>query len=394
MGYIHTASLRWALQREGKLTFNANLRLFSSSRYTTVNAWYINMVVIFCAILTYAAPSLTFLQLGDTDVGNFTGNSTIVSRVAVVCLGIGIIGQAFISTFALFSTRIPTWSSSPIDTLKACLHIGALDHLPNRCMMGVKDAAKPSQSKCPTSSHPSMISSHNEVKWIFRLTWFLIPLCILWGLVVKYLADHLSNNNLAGGSWALMPQSTGDWASDDSPYVVLRLHQLVKNQYVAGILGIVLVTSLQAILTITLHCIELFVNLHRDEIFWRTATTSAKGCQNSSYNPISAACKSWATVSLFLGKAIIHSLFGLSITEYYERDTEWYKVESKLRPFFEISARTNILHDGRVGFDCHYVFVFCFQTIQGAAADDIRPPTDAGEFDRRLAGGWGYFLGT
>jgi hypothetical protein len=332
MGYIHTASLRWSLQQEGRLSFNSNLRLFSSSRLTAVNKWYTNALLVVCAILTYSTPSLTYLHLGDSDVGDYTGDDTIINRAAVVCLGIGITGQAAISILALFSTHIPTWSSNPVNTVKACLLMGTLEHRPNRCMRGVKDANKPSTFKCATGSHPSMIISHKEVKRIFGLAWCIIILGIVWGVVVKALADNLENVALAGGSWAVTPKTQGDWASEWSPYVNLRLYSAAKDQYMAGFLAIVLISGLQAVLTIGLHCIELLVNLHRDEVFWRTAT-SAEGCQCSSYDSILAACKSWPTVLLFVGKAVIHWLFGLSLTAYYERDVEWWKVEAKLRPF-------------------------------------------------------------
>jgi hypothetical protein len=43
VGYIQTVSLRWALQREGKLEFNSNLRLFSRARSAAANSWYLNL---------------------------------------------------------------------------------------------------------------------------------------------------------------------------------------------------------------------------------------------------------------------------------------------------------------------------------------------------------------
>src|SRR5271163_1577738 len=55
LGYIHSASLRWALQREGRLTFNSNLRLMSSSRASGPNKWYSNTVVLCGIITTYAS---------------------------------------------------------------------------------------------------------------------------------------------------------------------------------------------------------------------------------------------------------------------------------------------------------------------------------------------------
>jgi hypothetical protein len=46
--------LKWALQREGRLTFNSNLRLLTSARTTKANYWYTNAVLLFCLIISYS----------------------------------------------------------------------------------------------------------------------------------------------------------------------------------------------------------------------------------------------------------------------------------------------------------------------------------------------------
>ncbi|KAF8865935.1 hypothetical protein BDZ45DRAFT_568128, partial [Acephala macrosclerotiorum] len=47
LGFIRSTSLKWALQRERRLEFNSNLRLFSMSRTFGRNAWYSNVAVLF-----------------------------------------------------------------------------------------------------------------------------------------------------------------------------------------------------------------------------------------------------------------------------------------------------------------------------------------------------------
>src|SRR5436853_1499717 len=61
IGFIHTISLRWALQREGRLNFNSNLRLFTSARTSKPNKWYSNLFMLFCVVVSYAAPALLLL---------------------------------------------------------------------------------------------------------------------------------------------------------------------------------------------------------------------------------------------------------------------------------------------------------------------------------------------
>lgn len=61
MGLIHTVSLRWALQQEGRLVFSSNLRLLTSSRRSNPNRWYTNALSLTCMIASYSSSSLCFL---------------------------------------------------------------------------------------------------------------------------------------------------------------------------------------------------------------------------------------------------------------------------------------------------------------------------------------------
>jgi len=64
---------------------------------------------------------------------------------------------------------------------------------------------------------------------------------------------------------------------------------------------------------LALHCVEeLLVNLSRDEAIWRCATT-APGLKVSVYNSVTAAVTAWQTAMLFLLKAAVHWMFGLTI---------------------------------------------------------------------------------
>lgn len=67
MGYIHSSALRWSMLKErdnnnnSKLTFNSNLRLFSSSRESPANSRYSNALFLVCIVLTYASTSMIFV---------------------------------------------------------------------------------------------------------------------------------------------------------------------------------------------------------------------------------------------------------------------------------------------------------------------------------------------
>jgi len=72
------------------------------------------------------------------------------------------------------------------------------------------------------------------------------------------------------------------------------------------------VSAAQAVITLAFHCAELLVNLSRDEKLWRRATR--KEGLDIKYNSIIAAATSWATISLFILKPVVHWVFGFSMT--------------------------------------------------------------------------------
>lgn len=78
--------------------------------------------------------------------------------------------------------------------------------------------------------------------------------------------------------------------------------------------ALLITTSLQLFLTLSLHLTELLVNLSRDDSTWRLATS--KGGTQSSYDPLgsikSAVC-SRQTVFLFTLKTLAYWLFGLAV---------------------------------------------------------------------------------
>ena len=102
LGYTHTNSLRWSLQREGRLAFSSNLRLFTSASTSRANAWYSNLLVLLCIITSYASTSMVFVGDLSTERATArkfygvslipTGYTTFVSGYALITLGIGILG--------------------------------------------------------------------------------------------------------------------------------------------------------------------------------------------------------------------------------------------------------------------------------------------------------------
>ena len=123
LGFIHATTLRWALGTQ--LTFNANLRLFTSSRTCIALSWPANTLYALLMILCYTSTSLLFASPpsvefcnmhGTFDNGYFCGDDVSVSPPALYCLGIGLIGQCVLVGWQYVSVKVPTWSSNPLDT--------------------------------------------------------------------------------------------------------------------------------------------------------------------------------------------------------------------------------------------------------------------------------------
>lgn len=73
-------------------------------------------------------------------------------------------------------------------------------------------------------------------------------------------------------------------------------------------------SGLQAFITLAMAVAEIIVNLSRDEEAWRRC--SQKDGSRMNYNSIKAAETSWKAVALFVFSPLAHWLFGLSITFY------------------------------------------------------------------------------
>lgn len=332
MGYIHSTSLRWSLQYENRLTFNSNLRLLSSSKHSRPNAWYSNFLFIFYIILSYATTSLIFLGWNPALTKTFSDgkdpnapsqeNMIQVSGVALVFFGISLLGQAFISTWALVKTDIPTWSSNPLDTVYACTDDSNPNQLvrrKDRCMKSVHQIEEDSHPCTPKWKQGPACTAHPEVKWVLVLLWALVPLGGLWGGAIYTMIVRGNPRGVLGNSWTFIPLFTGNILPQDSCRAakctdgtsVLNVGWTAHSGMAGNIGSIFLIGAFQAGLTLALHCAELLVNLSRDEGIFRMAITP-KGT-DPRYNSIVAAFSSWQTITLFLFKAAVHWLFGLSI---------------------------------------------------------------------------------
>ncbi|CRG82902.1 hypothetical protein PISL3812_00249 [Talaromyces islandicus] len=352
MMLVHSVSLRWALYRDGRLQYNTNIRLFTSSKSATPNKGYINVLALFCLVLCYGASSILLLDnQALPEVNEYTpisdaasqlaqaGTTTrVVNGTALVALGLGLAGQAAIAVWCLALAGcelIPTWSSNPLNTTLAAMQIGTLAHQPGRCMLSVHQRHQPPhQAVYPAERQGNMVQAQRVVRYILALLWTLTVLAIAWPITIAAVSMSIGNSSAPGQAvteplpcWRFGFNWNEDSSACSRNYVTLSLspsantHNPDANTFsysAEAVLCLVFVCAIQAGQTIALHCAELLVNLSRDEKTWRQAYSNtnqnqaAPGAQLST-NPFISALSSWENTVLFTSKAVLHWIIGRSM---------------------------------------------------------------------------------
>lgn len=284
-GYVHGTTLRWALARDGRLPFNANLRLF-----TTAGRWYspsgllVNVLFIITLVLSYAAGSAIVLrnESPNADAGSYT-HLSIISVVPPIFLGSALVVQAVLGFISLYATDVVSWSTNPLDVAAAHYYHRLVQHRPDRCMRSIADAPDSSSHPVlPSKLQPSAAASHGLVRKVIWLVWTIPGVTIIVAILLMARQGSIS---IWWGGFA--PRGGIVWAS-------------------------LLIGVFQSVLTMGLHCCELVTTLSRDEAVWRSATTR-KGAVRTS-NPIMRVIGSWQSIGLLIAKPLIHFLYGQAIT--------------------------------------------------------------------------------
>ena len=140
LSYAHSVSLRWALQREGRLHYNSNLRQFTSTKVCKSNRWPTNVLSAVFLITSYTAANGALYVYKD-------GNAKYISlnAVAFMALGFALIGQICIALWSLHGADkwVHSWSSNPLNAALASLNKGQSLRRDGRGMMSVHDLGKP-----------------------------------------------------------------------------------------------------------------------------------------------------------------------------------------------------------------------------------------------------------
>ncbi|KAF4214347.1 hypothetical protein CNMCM8980_009166 [Aspergillus fumigatiaffinis] len=288
MMFVHSVSLRWALYREGRLEFNTNIRLFTSSKRF--------------------GPNKCSSRLGSRSRRSGRHRRMVPSVQLQVDTDLELQpAQHRVGRGAEWWPRSPSREmyaiSSPETNVK-----------PRDISYG---------------STRNMFQIQGMVRYILILLWSLALLAIAWPIAIAAVSMSIGNASAAGQAseplcWRVGFQWNKDALACSRNYVTLSMSPYANDHdpnsatfsYGAeAVLCVLFVCLIQASQTVALHCLELLVNLSRDEGIWRqayTETREAPGTQLAT-NPFRAAVSSWENAVLFIAKAVLHWIIGQSL---------------------------------------------------------------------------------
>lgn len=329
LGFIHATCLRWALFREGRLEFNANLRLLTFSKRNLANGFVANVLYFITLAICYSGASLILVRntyefylkgLYSEQDWNGIKNNVSLTKVVPTTLGTAILIQCLLSIWCLMTAQIPTWSSNPFTTLKAATHSG-LVRRPGRCMMPVHDKDKPTSPTQPRARQFAPYGISGQITTALVVSGVVFVALIVWTAVII----PLGHKNDPGANWDFIPQAatqqSADFTSNTTMTVFLSFFTsnaknpsnpaYIQEPTMAGVIAFCV--AIQSFLTIGLHCAELQVTLQRDEALWRSIESDDGSPLGTKYNSIAQPLRSIPNVVLLILKPVIHWLFGSSI---------------------------------------------------------------------------------
>lgn len=322
LGLIHAISLRWALFREGKLDFNANLRMFAFSKEHTPNGRLATVAFLLSIALCYASSPLIFVaEVRDDGVSLYEVYH--ISKVGPICLGIAILIQCAICTWSLkgsssSSARIPTWSTNPLVTLAVALEQGSDCNGASENAILTQPTERSEEARKPNILQPSANKVNRKVRRVLIATGVGMLAITIWAIIVTKIAYSSIEQN--GTNWSFLPSTPDPFGNEQAkdpsafnPYVYLYFFAANEEDLteVELLYTLLFTLAIQSFLTVGLHCAELQVTLLRDEHIWRTIASPTGSDPNLS--TMKSAFKSWLNLLLGAFKITIHWMYGMAM---------------------------------------------------------------------------------
>ena len=392
--FVHSVSLRWALYKENRLEFNTNLRLFTNAKKSGPNRWYVNAFALICLVLSYAATSYLFIpDATDFAFDDYYSDDTTtrINGVALLALGIGILGQTLVSGWCLlsFTGAVLTWSSNPLNSALVALQNGYVERQPGRCMMTVHQREENDihhQGQKPLPKQGSILEVHRNVRYIIGLLWALAFVAAAWMIVIALVTRGFSRSddstcwqfNFSWSSnsdmcnWNIVALSMSPAANIHNP----KAGQFSYNTEV--FLGLLFLCGIQAAQTIALHCTELLVNISRDETSWRNAYVMPERKHSGNIivgSPMWAAALSWENAILFVAKALLHWCVGQALkptitfedtgAEFHPSDTAHTDDPGSITSSQPVGIEFEMIYSRLMIYAILAILLACFTTFLG-----------------------------
>ncbi len=315
LGYIHAVSLRWTLQKCGRLDFCSDLRLIQNAGGNGPNAWYSNTLVLVAITVAYGASALTLQTDSSLTSWGEECQYFCVCGIAWIILGCALAAQACIASWAMTNqSQWPTWSSDAMDIAAACVHKGYLRRHRRRALQGLSQCSEEPRPMLAVSGQVSAYRSHKQIRHITYALWVAVVLSLLYAIVLfAYSSTPQARQNKPYNSirfsgkdcWSLV-------GGTRCALVILYFDVDYNGGYTAWCLAwlLLLLCALQAVTTLPLHFAELCMNCSVDETTWRQ--TSATRGQKRTSNAIVRLLSSWQLMILFCLKPFAHWIYSLS----------------------------------------------------------------------------------
>jgi hypothetical protein len=343
MNYIPATTLRWALWRENRLDYNANPRLFTGARRFAPNSLYANILSSIALVLGYGAVSV--LTTNVYIVGTASEESSLANRTVsgpryaldfnawgMVGLGCALVVQSIVCSwcFALGNGMVPTWSSNPLSTARACAATAMQDfsnpdlldqekHLQTQSTFSSCNSDRPSQipsralasditPALPRHKQPSASASVKSVRRLANGIWAVFTVVCIWLLIVGLVGKRANTCN----SGFVLSQSYGtDFLAYFTSYCQTGFKYYV-NPYLnrRDWLGLIIQCMGLSIVTLGLHCLEVLTEMRRDEAIWRKLSTIGA---NPNAGAMTEGATNWQCWVLFVFKSITPWMFGYAL---------------------------------------------------------------------------------
>ena len=320
LGFVHATTLKWALFHEGRLNFNANLRLLTSSSTSAPNSAYSNALYLIALAVCYASCPLILVTNNttyDNDDALEDQAMRVLSGPALLCLGGSLLIMCAICVWSLYVSDSLVWSSCPLATLALAIESGQPRRL-GRAMMSVESKDMPATGQKPTNRQCSAYSACKQVRWVV-----VGLVSVLLFLIIKTTVTFAITPNAfpAMPGWGMVPVTS-------TPDTVLNIfiadaRDKGRSPAVGLLCGLLITAGFQSILTIGMHCAELQITLARDEKIWRSISSNA-GRSTRSESPLRLRIGSWESITLIIFVPVIHWQYGLAVTVDYLGQVHFY----------------------------------------------------------------------